>query len=290
MAATVRGNIRMLRFRHACSLLFLCAAFAAGPALADGADIVLLGDKARIAMFKLCNSPCEMGGFKVETVGADPAASEVANALKSAKHAIVVVDATVGPLPVTREHIQIARQAGVPSLSILFAHVAGLNGKGDPNELLEIEELEVRELMNLYQMHGDTAMVFHDAEPKPLLTLHTNGMGIGAALVKAALLPPRPAVGTHVFTAAAIAARVYLLTPAESPQAAPLAEKASVALWVNGKLLKGATLGKGKLVPGENVDVVFALPEKITVAPGARFFLEQNRKLVAMGVVTGAAE
>jgi translation elongation factor EF-Tu-like GTPase len=270
-------------------LLFaFLATLAAMPARADGADIVLLGDKARIALFKLCTSPCDMGGARVETVGANPAASDIANAAVSARHAIIVLDATVGVTALTREHIQAARQAGVPSMSIYFARVSALGGKGDANEALELQELEMRELLGLYEIRGDAVMVFHETEPKPLLTRHTNGLGIGAALYKASLLPPRPRANARTFTASSITATVSLLTAQEVPQTQALTEKSSVTLWVNGQLLKGVTVSKGKLAPGEHGPLELALPDKLTVAPGARFFLEQKGKLYALGVVTGA--
>src|SRR3982074_3026595 len=66
--------------------------------------------------------------------------------------AILVVAATDGPMPQTREHILLARQVGVPSIVVFMNKCDAVE---DP-ELLELVELEVRELLKLYQFPGDT--------------------------------------------------------------------------------------------------------------------------------------
>jgi len=65
--------------------------------------------------------------------------------------AILVVSAADGPMPQTREHILLARQVGVPSLVVFMNKVDMVD---DP-ELLELVELEVRELLSSYQFPGD---------------------------------------------------------------------------------------------------------------------------------------
>ena len=66
--------------------------------------------------------------------------------------AILVVSAADGPMPQTREHILLARQVGVPSLVVFLNKVDMVE---DP-ELLELVELEVRELLSKYEYPGDT--------------------------------------------------------------------------------------------------------------------------------------
>ena len=65
--------------------------------------------------------------------------------------AIIVVAATDGPMPQTREHILLARQVGVPSLVVFMNKVDMVD---DP-ELLELVEMEVRELLSFYDFPGD---------------------------------------------------------------------------------------------------------------------------------------
>src|ERR1700746_3799966 len=65
--------------------------------------------------------------------------------------AILVVAATDGPMPQTREHILLARQVGGPAMVVALNKVDG----GDDPELLELVELEVRELLSQYEFPGD---------------------------------------------------------------------------------------------------------------------------------------
>jgi len=69
--------------------------------------------------------------------------------------AILVVAATDGPMPQTREHILLARQVGVPALVVFMNKVDLVD---DP-ELLDLVEMEVRELLTAYQFPGDTMPV-----------------------------------------------------------------------------------------------------------------------------------
>ncbi len=66
--------------------------------------------------------------------------------------AILVVSAADGPMPQTREHILLARQVGVPALVVFLNKVDMVD---DP-ELIELVEMEVRELLSSYQFPGDT--------------------------------------------------------------------------------------------------------------------------------------
>src|SRR5512138_945303 len=71
--------------------------------------------------------------------------------------AILVVSATDGPMPQTREHVLLARQVGVPAI------VVALNkcDMVDDEEILELVELEVRELLTEYEFPGDDVPVVH---------------------------------------------------------------------------------------------------------------------------------
>ena len=78
--------------------------------------------------------------------------------------AIIVVAATDGPMPQTREHILLARQVGVPSLVVFLNKVDLVD---DP-ELLELVELEVRELLTKYDFDGDNIPVVQGSALKAL--------------------------------------------------------------------------------------------------------------------------
>merc|ERR1711908_25556 len=65
--------------------------------------------------------------------------------------AILVVNAADGPMPQTREHILLARQVGVPSLVVYMNKVDMV----DDEDILELVEMEVRELLDFYEFPGD---------------------------------------------------------------------------------------------------------------------------------------
>ena len=75
---------------------------------------------------------------------------------------ILVVAATDGPMPQTREHILLARQVGVPQL-VVFLNKCDLV---DDEELLELVELEVRELLSSYDFPGDDVPVIRGSALK----------------------------------------------------------------------------------------------------------------------------
>src|SRR5438874_6770255 len=78
--------------------------------------------------------------------------------------AILVVSAADGPMPQTREHILLARQVGVPYI-VVFLNKADLV---DDPELLELVELEVRELLSKYEFPGDDVPVITGSATKAL--------------------------------------------------------------------------------------------------------------------------
>ena len=78
--------------------------------------------------------------------------------------AILVVSAADGPMPQTREHILLARQVGVPSLVVFLNKIDLL----DDEELLELVELEVRDLLSKYEYDGDKIAVIHGSASKAL--------------------------------------------------------------------------------------------------------------------------
>ncbi|MEY3051835.1 MAG: hypothetical protein RLY31_1620 [Bacteroidota bacterium] len=78
--------------------------------------------------------------------------------------AIIVVAATDGPMPQTREHILLARQVGVPKLVVFMNKVDLVD---DP-EMLELVEMEVRDLLSQYEFDGDSAAVIRGSALKAL--------------------------------------------------------------------------------------------------------------------------
>jgi len=91
--------------------------------------------------------------------------------------AILVVSAADGPMPQTREHILLARQVGVPAI-VVFLNKCDMV---DDKELLELVEMEVRELLNKYKFPGDTIPIIHGSALSALEG-KTDGLGEEAIL------------------------------------------------------------------------------------------------------------
>ena len=78
--------------------------------------------------------------------------------------AILVVSAADGPMPQTREHVLLARQVGVPAIAVFMNKVDQV----DDDELLDLVELEVRDLLNEYEFPGDDVPVVRGSALKAL--------------------------------------------------------------------------------------------------------------------------
>lgn len=78
--------------------------------------------------------------------------------------AILVVSASDGPMPQTREHILLARQVGVPAIVVFLNKVDTVDDK----ELLDLVELEIRELLNKYEFPGDETPIIRGSALKAL--------------------------------------------------------------------------------------------------------------------------
>src|SRR5213079_1772951 len=89
---------------------------------------------------------------------------QIDNAKEERDGGILVVAATDGPMPQTREHVLLARQVGVPYI------VVALNKTDmvDDEEILELVELEVRDLLNQYEFPGDDAPIVRVSALKAL--------------------------------------------------------------------------------------------------------------------------
>ena len=92
--------------------------------------------------------------------------------------AILVVSAADGPMPQTREHILLARQVGVPSLVVFMNKVDQV----DDEELLELVEMEVRELLSSYDFPGDDIPI---VKGSALAALEDSNDEIGKNAIKA---------------------------------------------------------------------------------------------------------
>ena len=100
--------------------------------------------------------------------------------------AILVCGATDGPMPQTREHILLSRQVGVPFIVVflnkadLLAEDCGGVGTEEYNEMLELVEMELRELLSTYDFPGDDTPIIAGSALMALNGQDENGLGTSA--------------------------------------------------------------------------------------------------------------
>ena len=170
--------------------------------------------------------------------------------------AILVVSAADGPMPQTREHILLARQVGVPAL-VVFMNKVDLV---DDEELLELVELEVRELLSKYDFPGDDIPI-------------TKGSAV------CALEGKQPAIGHDAIIALMKTVDDYIPQPArplDLPFLMPVEDVFSIS--GRGTVVTGR-VERGIVKVGEEIEIVGLKPTVKTTVTGVEMF----RKLLDQG-------
>jgi elongation factor Tu len=170
--------------------------------------------------------------------------------------AILVVSAADGPMPQTREHILLARQSGVPALVVYLNKVDQVD---DP-ELLELVEMEVRELLSSYGYPGDDLPIIK-----------------GSAL--AAVENRDPEIGEKSVLELMAAVDAYIPQPERAvdlPFLMPVEDVFSIS--GRGTVVTGR-IERGVIKVGEEVEIVGIRPNQKTVCTGVEMF----RKLLDQG-------
>src|SRR4051812_29502352 len=170
--------------------------------------------------------------------------------------AILVVSASDGPMPQTREHILLARQVGVPSLVVFMNKVDMVD---DP-ELLDLVELEVRELLSKYEFPGDDIPIIRGSA---LMALEGKSDEIG----KQAVLKLMEAVDAYI---------PQPERPKDRPFLMPVEDVFSIS--GRGTVVTGR-VERGIVKVGEEVEIVGLRPTVKTVVTGVEMF----RKLLDQG-------
>jgi elongation factor Tu len=173
--------------------------------------------------------------------------------------AILVVSAADGPMPQTREHILLARQVGVPYIVVFMNKVDMVD---DP-ELLDLVELEVRELLSKYQFPGDKIPIIKGSALKVVESASTDG---GAEEYKC-IHELMAAVDSYVPTPE---------RPIDKPFLMPIEDVFSIS--GRGTVVTGR-VERGIIKVGEEVEIVGLGETKKTVATGVEMF----RKLLDEG-------
>jgi elongation factor Tu len=172
--------------------------------------------------------------------------------------AIIVVSAADGPMPQTREHILLARQVGVPALVVYMNKVDMVD---DP-ELLDLVELEVRELLSAYEFPGDKIPVVR-----------------GSALVALEDKPDPNHIGRDSIIALMKAVDDYIpqpVRPLDQPFLLPIEDVFSIS--GRGTVVTGR-VERGVIKVGEEVEIIGIRPTAKTVVTGVEMF----RKLLDQG-------
>jgi elongation factor Tu len=169
--------------------------------------------------------------------------------------AILVVAATDGPMPQTREHILLARQVGVPYLIVYMNKVDLV----DDEELLELVEMEIRDLLSQYEFPGDDIPVIQGSALKAL-----NGDAEGEQSVLALM----EAVDSYIPTPERDVDKPFLM---------PIEDVFSIT--GRGTVVTGR-IERGVITVGEQVDIIGIREEKqTTTCTGVEMF----RKLLDRG-------
>ncbi|MDX0550230.1 elongation factor Tu, partial [Sinorhizobium medicae] len=170
--------------------------------------------------------------------------------------AILVVSAADGPMPQTREHILLARQVGVPAIVVFLNKVDQV----DDAELLELVELEVRELLSSYEFPGDDIPIVK-----------------GSAL--AALEDSDKKIGEDAIRELMAAVDAYIPTPErpiDQPFLMPIEDVFSIS--GRGTVVTGR-VERGIVKVGEEIEIVGIRPTTKTTCTGVEMF----RKLLDQG-------
>ena len=170
--------------------------------------------------------------------------------------AILVVSAADGPMPQTREHILLARQVGVPALVVFMNKVDQV----DDEELLELVEMEIRELLSSYEFPGDDIPIVR-----------------GSAL--AALEDKSPEIGREAVLKLMDAVDDYIPQP-ERPKDQPFLMPIEDVFSISGRgTVVTGRVERGIVKVGEEVEIVGIRPTQKTTVTGVEMF----RKLLDSG-------
>ena len=170
--------------------------------------------------------------------------------------AILVVSAADGPMPQTREHILLARQVGVPALVVYMNKVDLV----DDEELLELVEMEVRELLSSYQFPGDDIPIVKGSAKVAL-------DGGDAVIGEDSILELMTQVDAYI---------PQPERPVDLPFLMPVEDVFSIS--GRGTVVTGR-IEKGIVKVGEEVEIVGIRPVQKTVCTGVEMF----RKLLDQG-------
>jgi hypothetical protein len=196
--------------------------------------------------------------------------------------AVMAVDARNGPMPVHREHVLFARQMDIPSILIAFTHSDAID---DP-ELLELEELEMRELLSAYGWNGDEAIVAFDSERARVQ--QAEGMLMGAhALTRFFPQAGKRAKTPPAVKSVACSVEVYALAEQEAFPLRTTGISSGDYVVVLGKSTPTVTLRSTSAIrPGETGAASLTFHSALSIHSGQRCAIVAADHVAAVGVIT----
>ncbi|RPW98113.1 elongation factor Tu [Pseudomonas aeruginosa] len=214
--------------------------------------------------------------------------------------AILVCSAADGPMPQTREHILLSRQVGVPYI-VVFLNKADMV---DDAELLELVEMEVRDLLNTYDFPGDDTPIIIGSALMALEGKDDNGIGVSAVQKLVETLDsyiPEPvrAIDQPFLKPGTIKphtkfeCEVYVLSKEEGGRHTPFFKGYRPQFYFRTTDVTGnCELPEGveMVMPGDNIKMVVTLIAPIAMEDGLRFAIREGGRTVGAGVVAKIIE
>src|SRR6202521_32068 len=234
--------------------------------------------------------------------------------------AILVVEATDGPMPQTREHVLLARQVGVPYIVVALNKCDAVD---DP-ELLDLVELEVRELLKAYQFPGDDLPVVRlsalgalngEAKwekaldelmeavdknvPQPareldkpflmpiedIFSISGRGTVVTGRIERGMVLAKGGSITPHT----KFKAEVYILTKEEGGRHTPFFKGYRPQFYLRTTDVTGIAelpAGTEMVMPGDNVSLVIELITPVAMEKGLRFAIREGGHTVGAGTIS----
>ena len=212
----------------------------------------------------------------------------ITTSLYTSDVALVVLDATQGPLPANREHILAARQARVPYVYVLITNVDALYeivGKAEGDELLALEEEEIRYLLEAYGVGGAETPVYHDASTPAHSTASMAG-NLRQLASDLSALPASKRDGEALRPTRTGEGEVYLLSDAESNgHAVTIDGSSNLELWISGQSKPATISVEGTARPGDVLRFRFQTESPVSASPGVRLMLVNTDRIVGIGVI-----
>ena len=242
----------------------------------NSSRIVLLGDEMRKNILPDCiaQNICPDGSEALFLVPPPHAtAAQTADMAHQAALGVLVLDSATGPLPIIREHTLIARQAYLP-LAVFLTQSEVLTNK-DLKDLLELEITEMRDLLDSYDMDGKHARIY------------VGYQGLQQLLADAATLTPRQQPST-MLTVNSRRLHSYIYNLSREEGGHTLSAGDSMDIWIGGQTVHCKLVSPQTVAAGETPEVLLEAEKPLAVFEGQRFLLQQNGRLIALGVVATA--